>query len=52
MSTQEKKGFAMPAAVGALWAEHASGRRDHSRNLWGLLVLGLWYDRHIERHGA
>jgi len=28
------------------WAEHKSGRRDHSRLLWSVLVLEKWRERH------
>jgi hypothetical protein len=29
-------------------ADHVSGREDLSRQLWGLLALTLWYERHVE----
>jgi hypothetical protein len=28
--------------------EHAAGRQDNSRQLWGLLSLTLWYEHHVE----
>jgi hypothetical protein len=28
--------------------EHVAGRADLSRQLWGLLSLTLWYERHVE----
>jgi asparagine synthase (glutamine-hydrolysing) len=33
-------------AVTRLVDEHASGQRDHSRQLWALLIFGLWFDRY------
>jgi asparagine synthase (glutamine-hydrolysing) len=33
-----------PAAVRACWNEHLSGRRDHSRVLWAVLMLEAWLD--------
>jgi asparagine synthase (glutamine-hydrolysing) len=30
------------SVVERLWREHASGARDHSAFLWGLVMLGLW----------
>ncbi len=27
---------------------HQSGRENLSRNLWGLLMFGLWYDWYME----
>lgn len=36
--------------VRQLWAEHASGRRNYSRQLWALLVFALWW-RHIRGRG-
>jgi asparagine synthase (glutamine-hydrolysing) len=32
-------------ATATLVAEHLGGERDHSPELWPLLVLGLWLDR-------
>lgn len=32
------------AAVQACWAEHLSGRRDHSLALWAVLMLQAWLD--------
>jgi asparagine synthase (glutamine-hydrolysing) len=32
------------AFVEAKWREHQSGRRDHGRLLWALLMLSLWAD--------
>ncbi|MFN2252287.1 MAG: asparagine synthase (glutamine-hydrolyzing) [Anaerolineae bacterium] len=46
-ATIARQGVFEPDYVSRLVAEHASGRRDHSRNLWGLLMFGLWFDRHL-----
>ena len=37
-----------PAYVRTLVEAHQSGRENYSRNLWGLLMFGLWYERYIE----
>lgn len=39
------RGLLDPAAVGRLWAEHTSRRRDHRKPLFALLALDLWCDR-------
>jgi len=38
-----------PAYVQRLLADHRAGRNNYSRNIWGLLMFGLWYDHYIER---
>ena len=41
--------------VGRLVDDHLCGRRDLSRNLWGLLMFMIWHDRYMARppaHGA
>lgn len=40
--------WAEPDAVARLLAEHSSGRRDHSHQLWRLLALSLWLE-HLAR---
>ena len=42
---RRRQGVFDPPAVAALLDEHVSGRSDQSRQLWGLLVFGLWHDR-------
>jgi asparagine synthase (glutamine-hydrolysing) len=44
-----RQGVFDPAVVGRLVDEHYAGRANHSRNLWGLLMFGLWYDRYMRR---
>ena len=36
-----------PDAVDALVRAHLDGRRNLSRELWGLLMFGLWFERHL-----
>jgi len=33
-------------AVNGIWQRHLSGRRDFGRELWALLMLACWHDRH------
>jgi asparagine synthase (glutamine-hydrolysing) len=33
-------------AVKRIWDRHQSGQRDFSRDLWHLLMLACWHDRH------
>lgn len=35
--------FVQRKAVQRLWAQHQSGRRDHGRKLWNLLMLACWH---------
>ena len=44
-----RQGFFEPAVVHRLLDEHAAGREDWSRQLWGLLAFTLWHERHVER---
>lgn len=46
-----RQGVFDPDAVAALLAEHQSGRANHSRNIWGLLMFSLWYDGQRIAHG-
>jgi asparagine synthase (glutamine-hydrolysing) len=42
-----REGFFRPEVVTALVDDHISGRRNHDRQLWGLLAFSLWLE-----HGA
>jgi asparagine synthase (glutamine-hydrolysing) len=44
-----RQGYFRPEAVARLLDDHAGGREDLSRQLWGLLAFTLWYERHVER---
>ena len=41
-----------PKEVRRLIEEHVSGRRDLSRNLWGLLMFMVWHHKYMERPPA
>jgi asparagine synthase (glutamine-hydrolysing) len=41
-----RQGYFRPDAVTALIDEHAAGREDLSRQLWGLLAFTLWHERY------
>jgi asparagine synthase (glutamine-hydrolysing) len=45
----ERQGFFRAEPVQRLLDEHAAGREDWSRQLWGLLSFTLWYERHVEQ---
>jgi asparagine synthase (glutamine-hydrolysing) len=47
--TVRRQGFFRPEVVTRLIDEHAAGREDRSRQLWGLLAFTLWHERHVER---
>jgi asparagine synthase (glutamine-hydrolysing) len=36
-------------SVARLWREHKSGAADHSRRLWSLVMLELWFRQFIDR---
>ena len=46
--TLRRQGLLRPAAAQRVLDEHVAGRADRSRQLWGLLALTLWYERHVE----
>jgi asparagine synthase (glutamine-hydrolysing) len=48
-STVQRQGFFQPEPVTRLLDEHAAGKEDWSRQLWGLLAFTLWYERHVEQ---
>src|SRR5205814_2057038 len=47
--TLRRQGFFQPEPVKRLLDQHAAGREDWSRQLWGLLAFTLWYERHVEQ---
>lgn len=47
-STVIRQGVFDPAYVRGLLADHRAGRNNYSRNIWGLLMFSLWYDRYVE----
>ena len=42
-------GFFRPSVVERLIREHETRQVDWSRNLWGLLVFGLWHEEYVAR---
>jgi len=46
-ATVTRQGVFDPTYVRALLEDHYSGRENYSRNIWGLLMFSLWYERHI-----
>jgi asparagine synthase (glutamine-hydrolysing) len=40
-----REGFFRPEVTARLVAEHMAGRADHSRNLWALLLFGVWLEQ-------
>jgi asparagine synthase (glutamine-hydrolysing) len=43
-----RQGYLDPAAAARVLDDHVAGRRDNSRQLWGLLSFTLWHERHVE----
>jgi asparagine synthase (glutamine-hydrolysing) len=43
-----RQGLLRPQAVARVLDDHVARREDLSRQLWGLLALTLWYERHVE----
>jgi len=46
--TSLNRGLFRPEAVKRLVEQHTRGERDHSPQLWTLLMLELWYQRFID----
>jgi asparagine synthase (glutamine-hydrolysing) len=42
------RGLFRPEAIENLVAEHVEGKREHSPRLWALLMLELWFRRHLD----
>lgn len=47
-----QRGYFNPKAVRQLLAEHVSGRRDRSYDIWLLLVFELWHRNFLEPRGT
>jgi len=43
-----RQGIFHPAYVQELIQEDRAGKANHSRNLWGLLMFSLWYERYLD----
>ncbi|MWJ28491.1 asparagine synthase (glutamine-hydrolyzing) [Halomonas sp. ZH2S] len=41
----EEEGYFHPAPIGALWQAHLSGKRDHARKLWSILMFQAWIEK-------
>jgi asparagine synthase (glutamine-hydrolysing) len=46
--TLRRQGYLRPEAVRRVIDAHVGGRADLSRQLWGLLMFTLWFERHVE----
>jgi asparagine synthase (glutamine-hydrolysing) len=47
-----ESGFLDERRIGALIADHLQKRADHSRQIWGLLVLMLWREEFLDYENA
>jgi asparagine synthase (glutamine-hydrolysing) len=43
---EEMNEFVCSSAVKKIWEEHQTGRHNHDRKLWNLLMLAAWNQRH------
>ena len=41
----QSEGYFHPAPIRIKWAEHLSGRRDHSPSLWSVLMFQAWLEK-------
>ena len=41
-------GCSAPRRSATSWTEHVDGRREHAPRLWALLMLELWFRRHMD----
>jgi asparagine synthase (glutamine-hydrolysing) len=44
-SRLQSEGYFHPAPIRIKWAEHLSGRRDHTPSLWAVLMFQAWLDQ-------
>jgi asparagine synthase (glutamine-hydrolysing) len=42
------RGYFQPARIQAMWTEHQAGGRDHSHQLWALMMLELWHRQFLD----
>ncbi len=47
-----QRGYWKPSAVRRMLEEHFDGRRDHSSQIWLLLVFELWHRNYLEKSDA
>lgn len=40
-----QEGYFVPSAVRRVWLEHLSGKRDHARKLWSILIFQAWLEK-------
>ncbi len=43
-----EQGLFEPQVIQGTLDAHWRGRRDHSRNIWNLLMFSLWYERYVK----
>jgi asparagine synthase (glutamine-hydrolysing) len=41
----QTEGYLRPAPIRQAWAEHLSGRRDHTAKLWSVLMFQAWLEK-------
>jgi asparagine synthase (glutamine-hydrolysing) len=46
-STARQRGWFRPEAVQRLLDEHQTGRVDHGKRIWALLILEMWCRRFV-----
>jgi asparagine synthase (glutamine-hydrolysing) len=48
----DNRGIFSRPALKSLWEEHRSGRRNHARRLWSVLMLEFWFREFIDGDAA
>jgi asparagine synthase (glutamine-hydrolysing) len=48
----DNRGIFSRPALKSLWDEHRSGRRNHARRLWSVLMLEFWFREFVDGDAA
>ena len=48
----QRRGLFNGQRIGQMVADHSAARRDYSQQLWALLMLEMWLEKHLGRRPA